>query len=231
MESFLDQSLGQIARQLAGATAVFRDYGLDFCCGGNRTLREAADGAGVDSKEIVQRLQGLRPVAQSDERDWAATTPKDLIAHILERYHNVHREQFPELIRLARRVEQVHGERAECPVGLADHLCTMQQTLESHMQKEEMILFPMLERGVGAMAGGPIHVMRMEHDEQGQELQRLAELTDDITPPGVACTTWRALYTGLRTMREDLMQHIHLENNILFENAQNGQNGQQAAAT
>jgi len=222
MESFLDQSLGQIARQLAGATAVFHDYRLDFCCKGNRTLREAAGSAGLDAGEIAGRLQGLRPVAQSDERDWAAASAQELIAHILARYHAVHREQFPELIRLARRVEQVHGEREECPAGLADHLCAMQQALESHMQKEEMILFPMLERGAGAMAGGPIHVMRMEHDEQGQELQQLADLTHDITPPPLACTTWRALYTGLRAMREDLMQHIHLENNILFEKVRNG---------
>jgi len=223
MELLLDQPLGQIACQLAGATAVFYEYGLDFCCNGNRTLREAASNTGLDAEALVQRLQALQPMAESDERDWTTASPADLIAYILERYHKVHREQFPELIRLARRVEQVHGQREECPVGLADHLCAMQQALESHMKKEEMILFPMLERGAGAMAGGPIHVMRMEHEEHGQNLQRLADMTHDMTPPRVACTTWRALYTGLRTMREDLMQHIHLENNILFENAQTGQ--------
>lgn len=221
MEPLLDQTLGQIACQLAGASAVFHEYGLDFCCNGDCTLRQAAANTGLDAGAIAQRLQDLRPMAQSDEPDWAKASPKDLIVHILDRYHTVHREQFPELIRLARRVEQVHGERAECPVGLADHLCAMQQTLESHMQKEEMILFPVLERGAGAMTSGPIHVMRMEHNEQGQELQRLADLTDNLTPPHDACATWRALYTGLRAMREDLMQHIHLENNILFENAQN----------
>jgi len=216
MESFLDQSLGQIACQLAGASAVFHEHGLDFCCHGSRTLRQAAAEAGLDANALVQRLQGLPPMAHSQERDWAAAAPTELIAHILERFHAVHRAQFPELIRLARRVEQVHGQRPECPVGLADHLCAMEQSLESHMRKEEMILFPMLERGAGAMAGGPIRVMRMEHDSHGQDLQRLAELTGGITPPPVACTTWRALYTGLRAMREDLMQHIHLENNILF---------------
>jgi len=88
------------------------------------------------------------------------------------------------------------------------------------MQKEEMVLFPMLERGAGAMAGGPIHVMRMEHDEHAQTLQHLARLTHGMTPPPAACATWGALYAGLRVMREDLIQHIHLENNILFPNAQ-----------
>jgi len=223
MEPFLDQPLSQIARQLAGATAVFHACQLDFCCNGNRTLRQAAAEAGLDAGALVRHLQGLPPMAPSQERDWSAATPADLIAHIRERFHDVHREQLPELIRLARRVEQVHGQREECPVGLADHLCAMRQALEEHMEKEEMILFPMLERGAGAMAGGPIHVMRMEHDEHGQYLQRLADMTGGITPPPAACTTWRALYTGLRAMREDPVRHIHLENNILFPS------GQQAA--
>ncbi|MDR2851648.1 MAG: iron-sulfur cluster repair protein YtfE [Burkholderiaceae bacterium] len=222
MESLLDQPLGQIARQLAGATAVFREYGLDFCCNGSHSLREAAHGAGLDAQAIVPRLRALQSMTESGQQDWAAAAPKALIAHILHRYHGVHRQQFPELIRLARRVEQVHGAHAQCPAGLSEHLCAMQQALESHMQKEEMILFPLLERGAGAMASAPIRVMRMEHDEHSQSLRHLAELTNDMTLPSAACVTWNALYTGLRTMREDLMQHIHLENNILFENAQNG---------
>ncbi|MPN53049.1 Iron-sulfur cluster repair protein YtfE [bioreactor metagenome] len=129
----------------------------------------------------------------------------------------MHREQLPELIRLARRVEQVHGERETCPHGLADHLTAMAQELESHMRKEELVLFPMIARGHGAMSGMPISVMRSEHEEHGQALQRLYALTDNITPPRDACTTWRALYTGLRAFRDDLMAHIHTENNILFE--------------
>ena len=120
---------------------------------------------------------------------------------------------------MARRVEQVHGERDTCPNGLADLLTAIHQEMESHMQKEEQILFPMLRRGMGAQAQGPIAVMRHEHDDHGEHLEQLAALTDDITPPKGACTTWRALYTGLREFRDDLMQHIHLENNLLFERA------------
>jgi regulator of cell morphogenesis and NO signaling len=160
-----------------------------------------------------------RPIAASNETDWSQAEPAALIAHLLDRFHASHREQLPELIRLARRVEQVHGDRADCPRGLADHLAGMRQDLENHMQKEEQILFPMLLRGEGAMAGGPIHVMRMEHDHHGEALRRLAGLTADITPPGDACATWRTLYLGLRALREDLMEHIRLENDILFENA------------
>ncbi|MFT4174814.1 MAG: iron-sulfur cluster repair protein YtfE [Rhodocyclaceae bacterium] len=215
---FVDQSLGQLARRIAGATRVFDAYRLDFCCGGNRSLRAAAEAANVPLAPIVEELQVLTErAADIQERNWDEAAPADLVAHILSRYHAVHREQLPELTRLARKVETVHGDKEDCPRGLADLLTDMTQELESHMRKEEDILFPMIVAGRGAMAGGPITVMRMEHDDHGASLRRLAELTNDITTPRAACTTWRALYAGLRTFRQDLMEHIHLENNVLFE--------------
>jgi regulator of cell morphogenesis and NO signaling len=214
----IDQSLGQLARRISGATRVFDAHHFDFCCGGNQSLRSAAAAAGVDATPIVAELQALEGRASIDgERDWGDATPTELVDHILACYHAVHREQLPELMRLARKVEQVHGERADCPHGLADHLSAMAQELESHMRKEEDVLFPMIARGHGAMAGAPITVMRMEHDDHGVALRRMEELTDGITAPRAACTTWRALYAGLRTFRQDLMAHIHTENNILFE--------------
>lgn len=214
----IDQSLGQLARRIAGATRLFDAHQLDFCCGGNQTLRAAAAAAGIDAAPIVAGLQALqRQGVVDDAQDVDALDTSALVAHILARFHAVHREQLPELIRLARKVESVHGERADCPHGLADHLAEWAQELESHMRKEEDVLFPMIVRGAGDQAGAPIAVMRMEHDDHGASLRRVAELTNDITPPPAACTTWRALYTGLRGFRDDLMQHIHTENNILFE--------------
>ncbi len=216
--NYMDQSLGQLARRIPGATRVFDAHGLDFCCAGNRSLRTAAQEAGVDATHIAAELHSLEDrAANSPAQDWNAASDAALVDHILTRYHAVHREQLPELIRLARKVEQVHGERAECPHGLADHLEGMAQALESHMRKEEAVLFPMIARGHGQTAAMPITVMRAEHEDHGDALRQLALLTDGITPPRGACTTWRALYTGLQTFREDLMQHIHTENNILFE--------------
>lgn len=151
--------------------------------------------------------------------DWQYRSPAELIPHILDRFHKHHREQLPELIRLARRVEQVHGEHPQWPRGLANQLGTLQEELESHMQKEEQILFPLLARGLRAFVQMPIQVMREEHDQHGQALERLAQCTRDFTPPPEACSTWQALYLGLKTLRADLMEHVHLENNILFETA------------
>ncbi|WP_258128897.1 iron-sulfur cluster repair protein YtfE [Achromobacter anxifer] len=213
-----EQSLGQLARSIPGATQVFHEYQLDFCCGGKKSLAEAAAQRSLDAAQIEARLAELAR-NPSQETDWGQASAAELVDHILARYHEVHRQQLPELIRLALKVEQVHADSPDCPTGLAEHLRGMQQELESHMQKEEQVLFPMLARGHGAMAGMPIMVMRAEHDDHGVALERLLALTNGITLPRAACNTWRALYLGLRAFKEDLMAHIHLENNILFENA------------
>jgi hemerythrin-like domain-containing protein len=133
------------------------------------------------------------------------------------RYHERHREQLPELVRLSRRVETVHADRPECPHGLADHLEDMLQELESHMQKEEQILFPLIAQGMSPTGLPPVEVMRFEHDQHGQSLAQMVSLAHGLAMPRGACNTWRALLAGLQTLREDLMQHIHLENNVLFE--------------
>ncbi|MCG6539879.1 iron-sulfur cluster repair protein YtfE [Pseudomonas sp. KSR10] len=217
--AFTEQTLGSLACLIPGATRVFRQYKLDFCCGGNIPLRDAALQRNLDAQTIANELAALS-INSTTELDWRNESVAELIEYILERFHERHREQLPELIRLASRVEQVHGNKADCPTGLAEHLWRMQQELESHMLKEEQILFPMLRRNILlSPTQGPIAVMRYEHDQHGAALERLAELTHDITPPANACNTWRALYRGLEELRDDLMQHIHLENNILFVNA------------
>ncbi|HLT03438.1 MAG TPA: iron-sulfur cluster repair protein YtfE [Pseudomonas sp.] len=214
--ALIDQTLGEIATSLPGATRVLSRYKLDFCCGGQQTLRAACNQLHLDANHIAEQLQALGGGA-GDQPDWREASNDALIDHLLTRYHARHREQLPELIRLASRVEQVHGHSADCPNGLAEHLWNMQQELESHMLKEEKILFPMLRsEPAHPHAHAPIAVMRFEHDQHGEALARLAEMTDDITPPANACNTWRALYRGLEELRDDLMLHIHLENNILF---------------
>ena len=218
--NLLQQSLGSLACEIPGATRIFHAHKLDFCCGGQLSLSDAAARRGIDAEAVAAELQALGALG-GDAVDWREAPDAELIEHILERYHARHREQLPELIRLAQRVEQVHGERDDCPKGLTDLLRYMQQELESHMLKEEQILFPALLDGLGPRATGPISVLRMEHEQHGEALQRLLELTRQITPPENACNTWRALYRGLDEFVRDLMQHIHLENNALFSNALN----------
>jgi regulator of cell morphogenesis and NO signaling len=206
------KAIGQIAVDLPGATAIFRRLKLDFCCGGQIALDEACARKGLETEAVLSELAGL----QRDDRVPDAQDPAALIDHILNRYHAVHREQLPELIRMARRVEAVHRDHPEVPVGLAHHLETMEQELLEHMIKEENILFPLLRQGGHPMANQPIRVMRDEHTGHGAHLERLSELTQEHTPPTGACNTWRALFAGTAQLTDDLINHIHLENNLLF---------------
>lgn len=218
--NMLERPVGWLARNIPGSTAVFRHYQLDFCCGGNRLLKDMLAERALDADTVLAQLEALQN-EEGDERDWSSASRSALVHHILTRYHDVHRRQLPEVIRMAQRVEQVHGANEACPRGLAEHLIEMADELESHMRKEELILFPMLQTHASpAQVSAPISVMRHEHDQHGEALQRLRALTNDYTPPKGACNTWRALYTNLRQLEDDLMQHIHLENNILFCDAQ-----------
>jgi regulator of cell morphogenesis and NO signaling len=205
--SYLDKRLGFLAKTIPGATGVFHKYQLDFCCGGNKTLAEATANNQTTQQEICSELDRLLALGHQ-QVSWDQASNADLIEHILSRYHNVHRQQLPELIRLAQRVETVHGEHPECPLGLAAYLETMQAELEQHMCKEEKILFPMLLNGAGSMAFGPVSVMRSEHNDHGEHLATLERLAFGMQPPKGACNTWRALYLGLRALKEDLMEHI-----------------------
>ena len=207
-----DQQIGQIAVQLPGATGVFRRLKLDFCCGGQVSLTKAATDKGLDVNAVLAELSALQRPAIAP----GLTEPVALIDHILSRYHDVHREQLPELIRMARRVEAVHRDNPNVPVGLAALLETAQEELLSHMQKEETILFPMLKAGGNPFVTQPIGMMRHEHVDHGAMLEKLAALTNDDTPPAGACNTWRALFAGIAQLNDDLINHIHLENNVLF---------------
>ena len=207
-----EQAIGQIAVQLPGSTAIFRRLKLDFCCGGQVSLREAATQKSLDVDAVMAELSQLQRSSSLP----GVTSPTELIDHILERYHAVHREQLPELIRMARRVEAVHRDSPDVPVGLAAHLEAMEAELLEHMEKEETVLFPMLKAGGTPMVRHPIGVMRDEHTNHGEQLERLMALSHDATPPAGACNTWRALYAGIAQLSDDLINHIHLENNVLF---------------
>lgn len=202
--------IGEIAAGLPGATAVFRAARLDYCCGGAATLAAAAQQGGVDLAELIDRLEALgAPAAQTPE------TAPELIEFILSRFHEVHRRELAELQKLARRVEQVHAAHPAVPRGLTALLETVAVDLDSHMMKEEQVLFPMMQAG-HPMVAGPMAMMEFEHGEHAETLRRLEALTGHMTAPDDACGSWRALYAGLRKFADDLREHIHTENNLLF---------------
>jgi regulator of cell morphogenesis and NO signaling len=216
-------SLGELAAQTPSATRVFMRHRLDFCCGGRRSLADACDRAGLDPAAILNELD--REATRDNHVSGAAHLGQhELADHIESYYHAGLRRDLPPLVEAARKVERVHAGKPAVPAGLADVLAELYAEMESHMAKEERILFPMIRRGTRSEAVYmPVRMMEHEHDAHAEYLAKIRDLTGDLRIPEHACATWRALYHGLETLEADLMQHIHLENNVLFARATQGQ--------
>lgn len=212
----IDTTLAELAVRLPAASRVFHRLGLDFCCQGRRPLGEACRTAGLNPAEVLRAIAS-EPQPSSERPPWAARPLPELVAHLLERYHQPLRDELPRLIAMARKVERVHGSKPSCPRGLADHLEATQAELEAHLAKEEDVAFPAI--AAGRPEDAPLRELIGEHDDHAATLRRTRELAGDLVPPPEACTTWRALFASLLLFERELMEHVHLENNVLFSRA------------
>jgi regulator of cell morphogenesis and NO signaling len=163
-----------------------------------------------------------QPANDSDEAKWANRSPSEIIEFILRRYHQALHRDLPGLVASARAVEAATRKEPLCPTGLGDHLAQIALAVESHLTKEEKILFPLILAGRGRAAFMPIKVMMAEHDDHVANLARTRALTHGFALPGHASASWRALYRELDRFEADLHQHIELEDNVLFTRAMAG---------
>ena len=208
-------TLGELATQYPLSTKIFHHYGLDYCCGGKDNLEDACREKQLSPDQVLAEI--AKEDASEDRRiQWNERPVGELIDYILTRYHAPLREEIPRLIALAAKVEQVHADKKDCPKGLHRHLVAINDAVEGHLAKEEQILFPMIQTGQMHGACNPIRVMMLEHEEHGENLRKTRDITRNFFLPGEACSSWRELYRGLEQLEKDLMDHIHLENNILF---------------
>jgi regulator of cell morphogenesis and NO signaling len=212
--------VGVIAADFPIATRVFARHQIDFCCGGGRPIGEVCESKGLDAAMVLGELEAELAGDTSDTESWNDAPLPALIEHIVSTYHRALDEELPRLEFMARKVLRVHGDKMpEVLPDLVSTLLSLKTELEEHMIKEEKDLFPMILKGEGSAAIGPIGVMEDEHTSAGDALRHLRELTDDYTVPEGACNTWRALWMGLAELESAMHKHIHLENNILFPRA------------
>jgi len=225
----------ELLRIYPNTRRVFERFGVDYCCGGGRDLKSAADQAKVPVETLMMALASEleAPVpGQQPERDWNALTATELVEHILERHHAFMKEQLPRVDGLLDKVLKVHVAHRQMLTALQKTFHELNDEIEDHLLKEENILFPLILQWDDHANGkcpapvahcgtvrNPIRKMEYEHDSAGSALARLRELTGNYMPPADACPTFRALYEGLQAIEADLHQHIHLENNYLFPKA------------
>lgn len=222
-------TVGEMVTANPNRARVFERFGIDYCCGGKIPLVEACLARGVDVNAVQEALGECETDPSSElQKDWSQESMTSLVDHIITTHHAYLREEFPRLTKMTERVAEVHGERHSELLRVRDVFVALKEELELHMQKEELILFPMikaLDSGADAAADhcgtiqNPIDMMEKEHDSAGDALGALRELTGGFVPPHDACNTYRVMLDSLARLEADLHQHIHKENNILFPKA------------
>ena len=201
-------TLGAALAEVYGLQALLKAHHLQL--DGHESEPLAVVVNAHESHVWLNRAIGLLLQSTEQRRDYSTMSTPALIEHVLVRYHNVHREQLTRLVALAQSVEQ-------CPRALTEHLLSMQQALESHMQKEEQVLFALLARQpVPAMVAMPINVMLHEHDDHQQAISQLLALSNDTVCGVDGCENWQQLNLGIAEFVLDLYQHIEIENTELF---------------
>ncbi|MBK7869880.1 MAG: iron-sulfur cluster repair di-iron protein [Saprospiraceae bacterium] len=224
------QTIGEIVAQDYRAANVFKRYGIDFCCGGKRSVADACIEKGVDLAVLEQELSELNrqpSPLQMSYQNWSADFLAD---YIINRHHAYVRKATPEITAYAEKVAKVHGKRHPETVEIFYNWKALSSELESHLLKEENILFPYIKkmaktednqsfRPPFGTVQNPINIMEMEHDEAGELIHAIRKLSNDFTPPEDACTTYRVLFSMLEEFENDLHEHVHIENNILFPKA------------
>jgi regulator of cell morphogenesis and NO signaling len=224
-----ENTVGAIVASRPSLSRVFEKAGIDYCCGGKKTLASACREKGIDLRALITELEQYESPDRDDSLiDAASMSLTQLADHIEQTHHAYLRGEFPRLIRLAEKVASAHGGKDPRLNGVRDVLLMLAGELSSHMMKEEQILFPFvrqLEASKSPVAfhcgsvANPIRQMELEHQDAGDALAKLRELTDDYTPPEWACNTYRAMLDALAHLEHDMHQHVHKEDNVLFPRA------------
>ncbi|MBK6406792.1 MAG: DUF542 domain-containing protein [Holophagales bacterium] len=209
-------TLADLAVAFPAASRVFRRHGLDYCCHGRRPVSEACAERGLDADALLSEVSAETRAA-SDVETWSDRPLPELVERIVSCYHAALRAELPLLVQMARKVEAVHAEKTSVPRGLADHLEALagpsSTTSRRRSRTSSRCSSP------AAAPGRPGRRLEREHEDVALALQKTRALTTDLVPPAEACTTWRALYLRLDELEAELMEHVHLENNVLFRRA------------
>jgi len=227
-----DETLGQIAAKDLRKAQIFKKYGLDFCCGGKKTVKQACAEKGLDVTKIEQELQQADKMPSSRPLPYSDWSLDFLADYIVNTHHSYVRKNLPDIRAYAEKVKKVHGKSHPELLPIYQLVEEVNAELMAHMIKEERVLFPYIKELVAAKNNSqplhaahfgtvqnPINMMEMEHEMVGKNLEEIRNLSNNYILPKDACASYSLLYRMLDEFEEDLHLHIHLENNILFPKA------------
>ena len=230
-----NRTVRELAIEIPNATRTFEKLGIDYCCGGGKSLSDACMHAHLPVGDVLRALEqggSFTPATDGSLPDFTNGALGSLIEHIVTTHHVYVKQEVPRLQQLLQKVVSVHGKNHPELVKIQQTFPPMAAELTSHMMKEEHILFPHIvaledavnsgrpkPRPVFGTVSNPVHMMELEHDSAGAALKSISELSGNYTPPEEACFSYKTLFTALKEFESDLHQHVHLENNILFPRA------------
>lgn len=228
VKELVSKTLAELVTDNIRSAIVFEEFGLDFCCRGNRSLSDACKEKNIEVEKVAAQLNELSEKTNGNLQadDWSLDF---LVDYIMNNHHQYVRKMIPIITLHADKVASVHGKNHPETIKIADLFLAVREELEMHMMKEERILFPQIKQMVltknedgqffppsfGSIQN-PIRMMEYEHTSAGDALYQIRELSNNYSHPEDACNTFKALYSELKEFEEDLHKHIHLENNILF---------------
>lgn len=222
------ETVGSIAAKDYRKAEVFKKLGIDFCCGGEKSLKDASEEVGISEEQLKEELEKADTITTSASQDYNKWKLDFLADFIVNTHHEYIRENATVITGLADKVAQVHGSQHAELWPLAKRAKTLIQDLLDHIEKEEKVLFPAirslaLNQNPELSKMNPIEpiikAMHEEHDHAGDDLKYMRKITDDYTLPVDACNSYTYLFEKLKEFENDLFKHIHLENNILFPKA------------
>lgn len=209
---------------------VFKKHGIDFCCGGKKTIGQVCLEKHIDETSLEHELIAVQTQPVDLQHDFKNWSPAFLVDYILQVHHRYVSNNLSLITELAEKVARVHGQHNPETKEIFALWQEVAEDLSVHMKKEELVLFPYIKnlekferhelkqfpRSHFDSVKSPVRMMEQEHDEAGGLLHRIQTLSNDFTPPEYACNTYKVLYAKLQEFQNDLHQHVHLENNILF---------------
>lgn len=225
-----DTTLGNFVATYPKTRKVFEEFGLDYCCGGNKDIEIAAKEKNIDLNELISSLKSaIEEASEKDEtKVWKNESLTDIINHIESKHHTFMWKELPRVDKLLDKVVQVHGAKhGNFLVSLSNIFKELKKDLEKHLKDEEDLLFPYVkELEASINAGQPykdkerfkdiVESLCTEHDEAGEALSQIRNLTSNFVTPKDACTSFKSLYESLLAIEDDLHEHVHLENTVLF---------------
>ncbi len=231
METINKKTIGNYVAEDFRTAALFSKYGIDFCCKGNRTLAEACEKKAISPERLENEINVILNTANEQSVDFKSWSLDLLVEYIEKTHHRYVEEKSSVLYRFLDKLCKVHGDRHPELFEINKLFIEGAGVLAKHMMKEELILFPFIKRmsqtkgksikmpNFGTV-DNPIAMMQDEHTTEGERFAKIAELTNNYTPPADACQTYKVTFAMLKEFEDDLHIHIHLENNILFPGAQ-----------